>query len=375
MRARNIKPGFWKNEDLVELPFEHRLLFIGLWMLADREGRLEDRPKRIKMELFPGDQVDVDAGLSCLAQMELLRRYEVDGRKYVQVENFVKHQMPHHKEVASKIPAPEGREAISRHPYDVSKELRQAVFDRDGGRCLKCGTNEGLSLDHIKPLADGGTNEECNLQTLCKSCNSSKGRTTKDYRQHNKQCSSIERQAIVNPTLNQQQSNDGASCPSDSLNPDSLNPEPIEKTLGPSASDEPTQPDQSAPETPARTARAEYPEEFELAWKKYPARPGSNPKRKAYQAWTARKRDGVDPAAMLRGVIRYGKYLTATGRQNTEFVMQAARFFGPGLEFENDWNPPPPGMNGQPGSMHSGFGDIDYEAGLKQEVHSGQANF
>ena len=63
-RARNIKPSFFTNEDLVELPFEDRLLFIGLWTLADREGRLEDRPKRIKMAVFPADNVDVDASLA-----------------------------------------------------------------------------------------------------------------------------------------------------------------------------------------------------------------------------------------------------------------------------------------------------------------------
>ena len=44
-RARNIKPGFFRNADLVEMPIEARLLFIGLWTLADRSGRLEDRPR------------------------------------------------------------------------------------------------------------------------------------------------------------------------------------------------------------------------------------------------------------------------------------------------------------------------------------------
>ena len=43
-RARNIKPGFFKNELLVGLPYEYRLLFIGLWTIADRDGRFEDRP-------------------------------------------------------------------------------------------------------------------------------------------------------------------------------------------------------------------------------------------------------------------------------------------------------------------------------------------
>ena len=67
MRARNIKPGFFKNDTLAELDFAGRLLFIGLWGLADREGRLEDRPKKIKAEIFPYDDVAVDSFLGELA--------------------------------------------------------------------------------------------------------------------------------------------------------------------------------------------------------------------------------------------------------------------------------------------------------------------
>jgi len=84
-RARNIKPGFFKNEDLVELPFEYRLLFAGLWTLADREGRLEDRPKRIKMELFPADNVDVDHGLGELERYGFIQRYEANGVRVVAI--------------------------------------------------------------------------------------------------------------------------------------------------------------------------------------------------------------------------------------------------------------------------------------------------
>ena len=54
-RSRNIKPGIMANEDLAELGAIERLLFIYLWMLADKEGRLEDRPKRIKVEALPYD--------------------------------------------------------------------------------------------------------------------------------------------------------------------------------------------------------------------------------------------------------------------------------------------------------------------------------
>jgi len=93
--ARTIKPGFFKNEYLVELPFEYRLLFVGLWTLADSEGHLEDRPKRIKMELFPADDVDVDRGLDELARYGFIERYECeeDDERIISILNFAKHQV------------------------------------------------------------------------------------------------------------------------------------------------------------------------------------------------------------------------------------------------------------------------------------------
>lgn len=106
-RARNIKPSFFKNEDLAELPFSTRLLFIGLWMLADREGRLEDRPKRIKMEVFPGDDANVEKGLSELHASGFIQRYEANGSRFIEVCAFLKHQNPHHREPPSIIPKPQ----------------------------------------------------------------------------------------------------------------------------------------------------------------------------------------------------------------------------------------------------------------------------
>lgn len=103
-RARNIKPSFFTNEDLVELSFETRLLFIGLWTLADRAGRLEDRPKRIKMAVFPADSVDVERSLADLEAAKFIDRYEAEGKLCIQIINFLKHQNPHIKEAPSTLP-------------------------------------------------------------------------------------------------------------------------------------------------------------------------------------------------------------------------------------------------------------------------------
>lgn len=104
-RARNIKPAIMANEELGEMQPVERLLFIYLWMLADREGRLEDRPKRIKAEALPYDEADADAILQKLHRSGFILRYSVEGQRIIQVLNFAKHQAPHIREQASSLPA------------------------------------------------------------------------------------------------------------------------------------------------------------------------------------------------------------------------------------------------------------------------------
>lgn len=115
-RIRTIKHSFFTHELLAECSMEARLLFIGLWTIADREGRLEDRPKRIKIEVLPYDTCDVVPLLNELASAGFIVRYQVDGKALIQILSFAKHQRPHKKEAASTLPAPNGYtppEAIS----------------------------------------------------------------------------------------------------------------------------------------------------------------------------------------------------------------------------------------------------------------------
>lgn len=105
-RARNIKPGFFTNDQLAEIEPLGRLLFAGLWTIADREGRLEDRPRKIKAEVLPYDDCNADALLNDLAERRFITRYTAGDTGFIQVQNFGKHQNPHIKESASSIPAP-----------------------------------------------------------------------------------------------------------------------------------------------------------------------------------------------------------------------------------------------------------------------------
>lgn len=107
-RSRNLKPGLFKNEVLGVADPLYTLAFQGLWLLADRDGRLEDRPLRIKAEVFPyRDGFDMNAALDWLQKEGFILRYQVGGKNYIQVLNFVKHQNPHKNETDSDIPHPE----------------------------------------------------------------------------------------------------------------------------------------------------------------------------------------------------------------------------------------------------------------------------
>lgn len=105
-RSRNIKPGFFTNDELAECHPLGRLLFAGLWTIADKDGRLDDRPKKIKAMLLPFDEADCDALLQQLNDHKFIIRYRVNGECYIQISNWKKHQNPHCKEAASEIPAP-----------------------------------------------------------------------------------------------------------------------------------------------------------------------------------------------------------------------------------------------------------------------------
>lgn len=125
-RSRNIKPGIMANERLAELPAISRLLFIYLWMLADREGRLEDRPKRIAALALPYDrEVDVDDLLEQLAATGFIVRYTAEELALIQISNFSKHQTPHVRESASDLPSVEQgtAKAVTMHGLGSAETL------------------------------------------------------------------------------------------------------------------------------------------------------------------------------------------------------------------------------------------------------------
>lgn len=129
-RIRTVKPEFFTSEDIVGLTPIARLLYIALWCEADREGRLDWKPKTLKMRYFPADNCDINAMTGELLDAGLVVVYEVDGKPYAEIPSFKQHQSINNKERDSTRPARvfhasprvqgegKGKEGI----YDASKD-------------------------------------------------------------------------------------------------------------------------------------------------------------------------------------------------------------------------------------------------------------
>lgn len=91
-RLRTVKPEFWTDERVGEVSVTARLLFIATWNFADDHGGIDRSAKQLKAQAFPYDNIDCEPLIQELLQVGLLIEYEVDGKKYLHINGFKKHQ-------------------------------------------------------------------------------------------------------------------------------------------------------------------------------------------------------------------------------------------------------------------------------------------
>ena len=144
-RIRTVKPEFFTSEDVVCLSPLARLLYIGLWCEADREGRFCWRPGSFRLRYLPTDGCDIQAVAEELTARRLVVLYG-DGLAYI--PSFSKHQHVNPREAKSELPEPEAELAAGsgRRGSDASLRERDAstpprvtdaslrVSDAQGGR-------------------------------------------------------------------------------------------------------------------------------------------------------------------------------------------------------------------------------------------------
>jgi len=109
-RIRTIKPDFFRHHEIYQAETETglplRVAYIGLWLVADREGLFRWRPEVLKLDVLPYDNVDFSRVLHALTTRGFLVRYEIAGKAYGWIPTFKSHQVINNREAASILPAP-----------------------------------------------------------------------------------------------------------------------------------------------------------------------------------------------------------------------------------------------------------------------------
>ena len=118
--------------------------------MADREGRLEDRPKRIKGELFAFDSVEVEPLLAELADRGFIVRYTAGGMAVISIPTFLKHQNPHHREQASELPPPPSLGLVS-DGMDPKPEAFSSMDLKPEASTPSDGGKAGLNPSSLNP--------------------------------------------------------------------------------------------------------------------------------------------------------------------------------------------------------------------------------
>lgn len=195
-RIRSIKPEFWTDSFMVQLPPLARLIYIALWTAADDHGLIPDEPERLAMEVMPKEDAlvfdDWFQFFEASGRIELLA---VEGSTYYRIAKWEAHQRVD-KPSKSRI-SREGSRKVA-IPLGVRRKVAEkygcAPGERVDAQCYYCGafgqvhwhklssgrpsgwvTFPGLELDHLQAESEGGETAAENFVLACRSCNRSKG--------------------------------------------------------------------------------------------------------------------------------------------------------------------------------------------------------
>lgn len=185
-RIRTIKPEFWQDEKLGPLDPLTRLVFLGLVSQADDAGRLLDSPRLINGVLFPYTDDDCVGPLEELAEVGVIQRGTTSsGQPVIQICGWNKHQRIEKPNMNAALSAVAASSTTRRRR--IADATREAIMARAGMKCEFCKVEVKVKkdnkydsapnlaeIDHIIPVADGGSDEPENLRLLCLRCNRSK---------------------------------------------------------------------------------------------------------------------------------------------------------------------------------------------------------
>ena len=124
-RIRTIKPEFFRHEGLYEAEIKYklplRISFAGLWTACDREGRFKWKPRALKLDVLPYDELDFSRVLDALLTCGFIVKYEKDGEDFGCIPSWHTHQVINNRESESVLPSIEESTTCTREPREIGR--------------------------------------------------------------------------------------------------------------------------------------------------------------------------------------------------------------------------------------------------------------
>lgn len=173
MRIRSVKPEFFKHAELFDAEKEFklplRLAFEGLWGASDREGRFKWRPRQLKTDILPYDDLDFGDVLNALEKTNFIVRYEADGKTLGYIPSFSEHQCINVREAKSILPEPpqrshsNARALHKQEPNTHGHDSDNTVSARESSGLAQPTETQVVSAETEKCTCD---NDECTCITV-----------------------------------------------------------------------------------------------------------------------------------------------------------------------------------------------------------------
>jgi len=158
MRIRTIKPEFFNHEGIYDAEHETklplRLAFIGLWCVADREGRFKWEPRRLKVKILPYDSIDFSRVLDALNTRGFIVKYASESETFGCIPSFNRHQVINNRERPSELPDPYECYVCDASATRVARDEHAGKEEgkgREGNKEGK-GKEQGTSHDYALPF-------------------------------------------------------------------------------------------------------------------------------------------------------------------------------------------------------------------------------
>lgn len=154
-RIRSVHPGLFTDEAFMAASAHARMLMIGLWCEADDQGVFEWKPLTLKARLLPADTVNVSELLDELAGLNVIQRFEADGKALGAIRNFRRFQRPQKPNAIHPLPE------VMRAYVGLSDTPKQSVSDQSRTATVPVADQSRTGSGKSQPMEDeGGRREE-----------------------------------------------------------------------------------------------------------------------------------------------------------------------------------------------------------------------